>query len=130
VPASKATIRRVLTKIDADELAAITGKWVTGQSPGKPDEEWRIAIGGKVLRGAWASENDQVTAFSAMIHETGLTIGQVRMPDGTNEITQSDALLYALPISPGESALITIDAAHTQDKTARRPSLSGRIGIT
>jgi predicted transposase YbfD/YdcC len=118
VPPSKATIRRVLMKIDADELAAVTGRWIAGQSPGKPGEEWRIALDGKVLRGAWTSENDQVTAFSAMIHEAGLTIGQVRVPDGTNEITQVDALLSALPISPGESALITIDAAHTQDETA------------
>jgi predicted transposase YbfD/YdcC len=118
MPPSKATIRRVLTKIDADELAAITGEWVAGQSPGKPCAEWRIAIDGKVLRGAWTSENDQVTALSAMIHEAGLTIGQVRVPDGTNEITQVDALLSALPISPGEPALITVDAAHTQDETA------------
>ncbi len=118
MPPSKATIRRVLTKIDADELAAITGGWVAGQSPGKPCAEWRIAIDGKVLRGAWTSENDQVTALSAMTHEAGLTIGQVRVPDGTNEITQVDALLSALPISPGEPALITVDAAHTQDETA------------
>jgi predicted transposase YbfD/YdcC len=128
VPPSKATIRRVLTKIDADELAAIIGKWVARQSPGKPGEEWRIALDGKVLRGAWTSENDQVTAFSAMIHEAGLTIGQVRVPDGTNEITQVDELLSALPISPGEPALITIDAAHTQDETAeaitKRPKWS------
>lgn len=118
MPPSKATIRRVLTKTDANELAAITGKWVAGQSPGKPGEEWRIAIDGKVLRGAWTSENDQVTALSAMIHEAGLTIGQVRVPDGTNEITQVDALLSALPVSPDEPMLITIDAAHTQDETA------------
>jgi predicted transposase YbfD/YdcC len=119
VPPSKATIRRVLTKTDPDEIAATTGKWVSEQSPGKPGEEWRIALDGKVLRGAWTSENDQVTAFSAMIHEAGLTIGQVRVPDGTNEITQVDALLSALPISPGDPALITVDAAHTQDETAQ-----------
>ncbi len=118
VPPSKATIRRVLTKTDAGELAATTGKWGAGQSPGEPGEEWRIALDGKVLRGAWTSENDQVTAFSAMNHEAGLTIGQVRVPDGTNEITQVDALLSALPVSPDEPVLITIDAAHTQDETA------------
>jgi hypothetical protein len=43
VPPSKATIRRVLTKTDADEIAATTGKWVSEQSPGKPGEEWREA---------------------------------------------------------------------------------------
>ncbi len=42
----------------------------------------------------------------------------VRVPDGTNEITQADALLDALKIPGGESVLVTIDAAHTQRETA------------
>ena len=115
---SKATIRRVLMKIDADEMAVIVGRWVAGQSPGEPGKEWAIALDGKVLRGAWTSENDQVTAFSAMTHESWLSIGQVRVPDGTNEITQVDALISSLPVSPGEPALFTVDAAHTQEETA------------
>jgi predicted transposase YbfD/YdcC len=125
MPPSKATIRRVLMKINADELAAISGRWVAENSPGKPGDAWRIALDGKVLRGAWTSENDQVTAFSAVVHGEGLTIAQLRVPDGTNETTQADALLSALPISPDEPTLITVDAAHTQTETAeavkRRP---------
>lgn len=64
------------------------------------------------------SHCDQVTAFSAMTHESWLSIGQVRVPDGTNEITQVDALISSLPISPGEPVLFTVDAAHTQEETA------------
>lgn len=118
MPPSKATIRRVLMKIDADEMAAIVGRWVAGQSPGNPGDAWRIALDGKVLRGAWTSENDQVTAFSAAVHGDGLMIAQLRVPDETNETTQAEALLSALPISPDEPALITVDAAHTQVETA------------
>lgn len=119
MPPSKATIRRILMKIDSEEMAAVTGRWVAEQSPGKPGEQYIIALDGKVLRGAWTSENNQVTAFSAMIHEAGLSIGQLRVPDDTNEITQVDALLSVLPISPDDPALITIDAAHTQEETAK-----------
>ncbi|MDQ2877212.1 MAG: ISAs1 family transposase, partial [Actinomycetota bacterium] len=36
----------------------------------------------------------------------------------TNEITQADTLLDAVTIPEGESALVTLDAAHTQRETA------------
>ena len=42
------------------------------------------------MRGAWTDENDKVTMFSAMLHREAVTIAQVRVPDGTNEITQAD----------------------------------------
>ena len=71
-----------------------------------------------MLRGAWTDENDKVTLFSAMLHDEAVTVAQVRVPDGTNEITQADALLDALKIPGGESVLVTIDAAHTQRETA------------
>jgi predicted transposase YbfD/YdcC len=77
-----------------------------------------IALDGKVMRGAWTDENDKVTMFSAMLHHEYVTIAQVRVPDGTNEITQAGTLLDAAGIPEGESVLVTIDAAHTQRETA------------
>ena len=70
------------------------------------------------MRGAWTDENDKVTMFSAMLHHEAVTIAQVRVPDGTNEITQAGTLLDAAGIPEGESVLVTIDAAHTQRETA------------
>lgn len=116
---SKGTIRAVLSRIDAGNMDKITGRWIAEQSPEAAGGEWEIAIDGKVIRGAWTSENDQVTLFSAMIREKGLTIAQVRVPDGTNETTQADALLNALPVPEKDSVIITIDAAHTQIETAK-----------
>ncbi len=69
-----------------------------------------IALNGKVMRGAWTDENDKVTLFSAMLHREAVTIAQVRVPDGTNEITQTDALLNAAEIPEGEPVLVTLDA--------------------
>lgn len=115
---SKGTIRIVLSGIDGNGMDEVTGKWFSAQAAKGADGEWAIAIDGKVLRGAWTSENDAVTLFSAMIHEEGITIAQVKVPDDTNEITQAGALLDALPVPEGDPVVFTLDAAHTQVETA------------
>jgi predicted transposase YbfD/YdcC len=115
---SESTIRNVLTRIDAAGLDLITGAWISAQARKDGKGEWVIALDGKVMRGAWTDENDKVTMFSAMLHHEAVTIAQVRVPDGTNEITQAGALLDAAGIPEGESVLVTIDAAHTQRETA------------
>jgi predicted transposase YbfD/YdcC len=116
----------VLTRIDAAELDLVTGAWLFMQARKCGKAEWVIALDGKVMRGAWTDENDKVTLFSAMLLREAITIAQVRVPDGTNEITQADALLDAVEIPEGEPALITLDAAHTQRETAE--SVAGRPG--
>ena len=115
---SESTIRNVLTRIDAAELDMITCAWLFAQARKSGNDEWEIALDGKVMRGAWTDENDKVTLFSAMFHREAVTIAQVRVPDGTNEITQADAILDTVEIPAGESALVTLDAAHTQRETA------------
>jgi predicted transposase YbfD/YdcC len=115
---SESTIRNVLTRIDAAGLDMITGAWLSAQARKSGNGEREIALDGKVMRGAWTDENQQVTLFSAMLHREAVTIAQVRVPDGTNEITQADTLLDAAGIPEGEPVLVTIDAAHTQRETA------------
>jgi predicted transposase YbfD/YdcC len=109
----------VLSGIDAGMMDRITGEWLAAHAAKCDDGELAIAIDGKVLRGAWTAENNMVTLFSAMIQREGVTIAQVRVPDGTNEITQVPALLEAMPIPADMPALFTLDAAHTQKETAR-----------
>jgi hypothetical protein len=81
------------------------------------------------MRGAWTDENGKVTLFSAMLHREAVTIAQVRVPDGTNEITQAETLLDAAGIPEGESALVTLDAAHTQ-REPRNTSAGSPDGTT
>jgi predicted transposase YbfD/YdcC len=114
----KSAIWNVLTRIDAAMMDRITGAWLAVQARKDGEGEWAVALDGKVMRGAWTDENDKVTMFSAMLHDEAVTIAQVRVPDGTNEITQAETLLDATGIPEGESVLITIDAAHTQRETA------------
>lgn len=112
----------ILEGIDAAELDRITGNWLIAQARktrGNDGEaEWVIAVDGKVLRGSWTDDNDQVTLFSAMLQGQGVTIAQVRVPDGTNEITQVKALAGQADIREGESVLVTLDAAHSNKDTA------------
>lgn len=118
-PSEKA-MREVLKNVDAAVLDDITCSWIFSQAVkygGKGDVV--IAIDGKVLRGAWTDENDKVTLFSAMLHEEAVTVAQVRVPDGTNEITQAQAIMDAMEIPEGKTVLFTMDAAHTQDGTAK-----------
>lgn len=123
---SESTIRNVLTGISAAELDLITGAWLFTQARKRGKAEWIIAFDGKVMRGAWTDENDKVTLFSAMLHREAVTIAQVRVPDGTNEIIQADTLLGAVRIPEGEPVLVTLDAAHTQRETAE--TIAGKPG--
>jgi predicted transposase YbfD/YdcC len=118
----RTVIWAVLGNVDASELDRVTGQWLLAQARktiGEDGEiEWVIAVDGKVLRGSWTDENDQVTLFSAMLQDKGVTIAQVKVPDGTNEITQVKALARQADIREGESALFTFDAAHCNRDTA------------
>lgn len=118
-PGEKA-IREVLKKVDAEMLDNITCAWVFSQAAKCGDKnDFVIAIDGKVLRGAWTGENDKVTLLSAMLQDEAVTVAQVRVPDGTNEITQAQAIMDAMEIPEGKTALFTMDAAHAQEATAK-----------
>src|SRR5712664_946838 len=116
---SMSVIWNVLTMIEAAELDRITGTWIAARAGKDEKDEWILALDGKVMRGAWTEENGQVTMFSALLHDEAVTIAQVRVPDGTNEITQVEALLDAAEIPEGATVLVTADAAHAQEDTAK-----------
>jgi predicted transposase YbfD/YdcC len=111
---SGSTLYRVLVEIDAAELDVCVGAWLREHAAGST-AEWVIALDGKVLRGSWDATG-QLALFSAMLHSDGSVLGQVAVPAGTNEITQVEPLLEPMDL---QGALITADAAHTQDETAR-----------
>lgn len=123
---SEATLRRVLQTIDAAQLDLVIGSWLYERVHRDTDGLLVIALDGKVLRGAWTDDNDQVTLFSAMIHGTGVTVAQIRVPDTTNEITQVATLLAGIPTQKNKRVILTVDAAHTQRDTAEH--ISAELG--
>jgi predicted transposase YbfD/YdcC len=123
---SERTIRRVLENIDADEMDRVVGVWLR-HNVRDDGGALVLAVDGKVLRGAWTDENRTFTLFSAMIHGAGVTVAQVAVPADTNEITQVEALLDAIPNEPERQVVVTMDAAHTQKDTAEY--LAGKRGF-
>jgi len=115
---SEHAIRYVVEQIDTAELDRIVGAWLRSVMRATADGVLELALDGKVLKGAWTDENGQFTLLSAMAHREAVTVGQVQVPAGTNEITQVKALLEVVPVLEGEEVAVTTDAAHTQSETA------------
>jgi len=115
---SVSTLRDIFARIDVEELERRIGHWLATRAHLDPEGLLVLALDGKVLRGAWLDDHQQFTLFSAMIHDVGVTIGQVRVPADTTEVTQVEALIDMIPALP-ERTLVTLDAAHTHATTAQ-----------
>lgn len=131
VAPSEPTIRRVAHDIDADTADEQVCRWMREQAaaaaiaqgcgPADADDGnglIGVAMDGKVVRNTVAPggpEGGEVKLFSAMLHREAIVIAQLRVPDGTNEITQVQALLAGVDLT---SVVVTGDAAHAQHTTA------------
>ncbi|WP_045878573.1 ISAs1 family transposase [Pseudofrankia sp. DC12] len=113
----ESTIRETLKGVNSHVLDLVVGTWLHEQATRDHNGDLVIALDGKVLRGAWSTENQQFTLFSAMTHNQGVVIAQTKVPADTNEITQVANLLKNIKHERGRT-VITADAAHTQVKTA------------
>jgi hypothetical protein len=105
-PPSEATFWRVLSTVPAPGLDEALGQWQLAYAP----RAEAIAVDGKTLRGA------QIHLFSAFLHTAQAVVSQKRVPEKTNEITCLPELLEKLPL---EGKVVTADALHTQQATAR-----------
>lgn len=112
-PPSEPTIRRVLQRLDAQRFDEQIGAWILKQ---KPAAGRAIAIDGKTLRGAHGQNQKPPHLLSAILHQEALVAGQIEVGEKTNEIPKLPQLLEPLPL---KGAIITADAMHTQEQTAR-----------
>jgi len=112
-PPSEPTIRRVLQRIDADRLDAEIGQWLACQHPlaGRA-----VAVDGKTIRRGHQAGQPPPHLLSAILHQESVVIGQIAVEEKTNEIPKLPELLEPLPL---EGAVVTADALHTQQHTAR-----------
>jgi predicted transposase YbfD/YdcC len=108
------TFARVFARLDPAAFAQAFGRWMaaacqaTGLAP--------IAIDGKSVRGArMATATGCLHLVSAWATEGRLTLGQVAVPEGANEIAVIPELLRVLDLS---GAIVTIDAAGCQVENA------------
>lgn len=130
VAPSESTIRRIAHEIDADAADEQVCRWLREQvaaaalarsaraAEGDDHGLIGVAMDGKTVRNTVAPgdpEGSEVKLFSAMLHSEAIVIAQLRVPDGTNEITQVEALLKDVDLT---GVVVTGDAAHAQHTTA------------
>lgn len=112
-PPSEKTFRRVLAGIDAARVDQVVGAWMValhGDLEGKG-----IALDGKTARGSGDGENPPVHLLSAVLHQEGAVLAQMKVPNKTNEIPCVAPMLENTDVT---GAVITADALHTQKETA------------
>lgn len=106
---SPSTMRRVIGMIKPEALEQVYREWVkpyVGNCIGK-----QISVDGKTIRGASNMGEINFHMLSAWVHEDGLSIGQVKTEEKSNEITAIPKLLSVLDIAGG---VVSIDAMGCQ----------------
>lgn len=112
---SEDTLGRVLARLDPAAFEKCLMSWI--QAVQEVTEDRIVAIDGKTLRGSSDHERDRaaIHMVSAWAAENQLSLGQVVVPEKSNEITAIPELLQVLDIS---GALVTIDAMGCQREIA------------
>jgi DDE_Tnp_1-associated len=101
----EATVRRVLTGIDADALDAAVGAWLQAMRAPAPASavgrmSWSaVAVDGKTLRGS-GCPGDQVHLLAVMDHTSCAVLGQVEVDGKSNEVRRE-----ALCRIPGQAGM-------------------------
>jgi predicted transposase YbfD/YdcC len=118
---SQPTLHRVLRNLDVDQLEAVLGPWLQQVRTlwNQHATRWLdgIAVDGKTLRGARRLGAADAHLVSAFCQRRGLTLGEVAVPDPTNELGAISPLLAQLTLA-GET--VTFDALFTQTTVARQ----------
>jgi len=110
------TFRRVLSRLDPDELTQCFVSWTTALSDLSGGDI--VAIDGKTLRHSFdrAASTKAIHMVSAWADRHRLVLGQVKVDDKSNEITAIPKLLKMLDLS---GATVTIDAMGCQKEIAK-----------
>ena len=111
------TFGRVLSLIDPQQFEQCLLKWVNSQIQLGDDEV--VPIDGKTLKRSHdkAKGQDAIEIVSAWAASQRLTLGQVKVAKGSNEITAVPQVLDLLQI---EGAIVTVDAMHCQTATVAK----------
>lgn len=111
---SDSTFWRVLTRLDAAHFESVVGAWLLEQEVSVLQ---CLAVDGKVLRGSGRKDGKPLQLLSAVTHHLRLTLDQIPIAEKSNEIPALPPLLKKINPPPG--VLITADALHCQQESAR-----------
>lgn len=113
VAPSDSTFFRVLNGLDAAAFDLVVGQWMLQQDRSVLEA---LAVDGKVLRGSGRADGKALQLLSAVSHRLRLTVAQEPIEEKSNEIPAIQPLLRKVPC---QGSLITADAMHCQQETAR-----------
>src|SRR4029077_20496686 len=115
-PAEESTYRRAFALVSPDVLDRVLGAWLWTRAV-RAGGRLGIAIDGKTVRGAKNKDGRAPHLVAALAHGIGAVLGQVAVDAKSNEIPAVRDLLKAF--ASLASAVVTIDAMHTQHDTAQ-----------
>ena len=106
------TLSKVFSIIDSQKFMNIFSEWIKEVIK---DNGLHISIDGKAIKSARDKINGDNTPYivSAFLSDVGISIGQVKVDDKSNEITAIPELIKLLDI---KEKIITIDAIGTQEE--------------
>lgn len=109
------TFNRVFAALNPEELNAQFVRWVQSVHPHTEGEI--VSIDGKTVRHSYdtATNTPSIHMVSAWANTAGITLGQIKVNEKSNEITAIPELLEVLDL---EGSVVTIDAMGTQKKIA------------
>lgn len=113
LPPSDSTFFRVLNNLDSAAFDLVVGQWMMQQDLCVLQA---LAVDGKVLRGSGRRDGQALQLLSAVSHRLRLTVSQEPIEEKSNEIPAIKPLLRKVPC---QASLITADAMHCQQETAR-----------
>ena len=113
LPPSDSTFFRVLNRLDPAAFDLLIGRWLAEQEISVLE---CLAVDGKTLRGSGRTDGKPLQLLSAVSHRLRLTVAQEPIQEKSNEIPALQPLLKKLPL---EQTLITADALHCQQESAR-----------
>ncbi len=115
------TLLRVFAIIEPEKFMELFYQWIrdvlSTLQKNETMEPKRIAIDGKAVRAAAANGGSISYIISAYLGNYGLSIGELRVGEKTNEIKEIPKLLKKLDIS---NCVITIDAIGCQKPIAKQ----------
>jgi len=113
--ASHDTFGRVFALLDARVFERCFIAWM--RTVCRAFDDLQVALDGKTVRRSQTAEQPAIHMVSAFAHGLGLTLGQVKTAEKSNEITAIPELLDALLL---KGCLVTIDAMGCQKAIATK----------
>jgi predicted transposase YbfD/YdcC len=108
------TLARVFALLDPEQFNRCFLSWIHAINP--HHEQEIINIDGKTLRRSHGEGKSAIHIISAWANKAGLTLGQVKTDEKSNEITAIPELLELLEL---HGCIVTIDAMGTQKEIAQ-----------